>query len=52
MAYGGCEVREEAVEVLKLKENMDIYYAQAVKVVQRERREKEISKKEQTTEVI
>ena len=54
VAYGGCEVRKKAVEVQKPRVNMDISDAEAVKVVQREhrveRREKEISEKEQSTE--
>lgn len=47
-------MRKKAVEVQKLRVNMDISYVEAVKVVQREhreeRREKEISEKEQPTE--
>lgn len=38
VACGGCDLREKAVEVKKIRMNMDILYTEAVKMVQRERR--------------
>ncbi len=38
VTYGGCEVRKRAVEIQQIIRNKDISYADAVKVVQKERR--------------